>query len=73
MSGEQILMKGNWESSAILAASAVLPLCGGPEEEKHSHSQSYQIAALRCMFAGVNERTRAGKNDISSTFVWMCV
>lgn len=24
-------MKGNWESSAILTASAVLPLLGGPE------------------------------------------
>lgn len=31
LSGEQILMKGNWESSAILAASAVFPLFGGPE------------------------------------------
>lgn len=33
LSGEQILMKGNWESSEILAASAVFPLLGGPEEE----------------------------------------
>lgn len=30
-SGEQILMKGNWESSEILAARAVFPLLGGPE------------------------------------------
>lgn len=33
LSGEQILMKGNSESSAILAASAVLPLCGGPGKQ----------------------------------------
>ncbi len=33
LSGEQILMKGNWESSEILAASAVFPLLGGPEGE----------------------------------------
>lgn len=26
-------MKGNWESSEILAASAVFPLFGGPEGE----------------------------------------
>lgn len=37
LSGEQILMKGNWESSEILAASAVLPLFGGPEGEEQSH------------------------------------
>lgn len=36
LSGEQILMKGNWESSEILAASAVLPLLGGPGGEKKS-------------------------------------
>lgn len=30
LSGEQILMKGNWESSAIFAARAVFPLWGGP-------------------------------------------
>lgn len=30
LSGEQILMKGNCESSEILAASAVFPLLGGP-------------------------------------------
>lgn len=36
LSGEQILMKGNWESSEILAASAVFPLLGGPEEEDQS-------------------------------------
>lgn len=29
-SGEQILMNGKFDSSEILAASAVLPLCGGP-------------------------------------------
>lgn len=31
LSGEQILMKGNCESSAIFAAKAVFPLCGGPD------------------------------------------
>lgn len=38
LSGEQILMKGNWESSAILAASAVLPLWGGPEGAESIHT-----------------------------------
>lgn len=33
LSGEQILIKGIWESSAILAARAVFPLLGGPERE----------------------------------------
>ncbi len=34
LSGEQILMKGNCESSEILAARAVFPLWGGPERQK---------------------------------------
>lgn len=41
LSGEQILMKGNWESSAILAASAVLPLWGGPEGAESIHTLSH--------------------------------
>ncbi len=41
LSGEQILMKGNWESSAILAASAVLPLWGGPEGAESVHTLSH--------------------------------
>ena len=37
LSGEQILMKGNWESSEILAARAVFPLLGGPEGDAANH------------------------------------
>lgn len=34
LSGLQILMKGNSESSAILAANAVFPLWEGPENQQ---------------------------------------
>ncbi len=37
LSGEHILRKGNSESLAILAASAVLPLLGGPISEHIRH------------------------------------
>lgn len=33
LSGEQIFIKGNWDSSAILAARAVFPLLGGPRRQ----------------------------------------
>lgn len=36
LSGEQILIKGNSESSEILAARAVFPLLAGPEDEEQS-------------------------------------
>lgn len=45
LSGEQILMKGNWESSAILAASAVFPLFGGPEGNINHQSAVCNITA----------------------------
>lgn len=35
LSGEQILIKGNSDSSDILAANAVLPLLGGPLKRKN--------------------------------------
>ncbi len=45
LSGEQILMKGNCESSEILAARAVFPLWGGPEA-KHMACQDWKIVYI---------------------------
>lgn len=44
-------MKGNWDSSAILAASAVFPLLGGPEGEERVRLQK-----LRSKFHGFVKR-----------------
>lgn len=53
LSGEQILMKGNWESSAILAASAVFPLFGGPEGDHQSPISCLQcVSSLATLYSG---------------------
>lgn len=46
LSGEQILIKGNWDSSEILAASAVFPLLGGPDERGLITNQMFQITVF---------------------------
>lgn len=48
LSGEQILIKGKLDSSAIFAAKAVFPLWGGPEtQDKHNEKMRDKTALVR--------------------------
>lgn len=59
LSGEQILIKGKLDSSAIFAAKAVFPLWGGPETKDKSNKRTREKTAL----------VRLSVDDIFSMFL----
>lgn len=74
LSGEQILMKGNCESSAIFAAKAVFPLCGGPDGVCWEQRRGYNLLPDRvCLYLCVCVKNMIFFTwIISNACLWVC-
>lgn len=66
LSGLQILMKGNWESSAILAANAVFPLWGGPEDQQ---AQTIRKTSIRRNILSCTEQSTKSNDRLTDDLI----